>query len=140
MKLKPFMLLATLVLTLLANVSYAAFPVKNEAPPAAMQELAANNLKDGIIIDNYTTGAEMNAPAAPAPYGQQRRDNGTLGIISLACGVVGTVAFGIPLGIAAAITGAIGMAPHRSLKGLAIAGLILGILDVVFVLLIVAAM
>ena len=66
---------------------------------------------------------------------QQPQGNPTLAIISLVCGVLGIVTtcccglFGLPIPIAAIICGGIAMAqPNAQGKGMAIAGIALGVL------------
>lgn len=55
------------------------------------------------------------------------------GIIALIFGIVGLFIFGYPLGGAAIVLGSVGL-KTQSGKGLAIAGLVLGIIDVVLLL------
>ena len=58
------------------------------------------------------------------------------GIASLACGFVGLFISPLLLGICAIVFGALGLG--KDLNGLAIAGLCLGIIDVLFILLLLA--
>jgi hypothetical protein len=73
---------------------------------------------------------------APPP----NRSNG-LAVAALVCGIVGLLCFGFILGPLAIIFGGVGMsranqgADH---KGLAVAGLVLGIVDVAFLVLFIA--
>ena len=68
-----------------------------------------------------------------------------LSIASFVLGVVGLIIFGIPAGILAVVFGGIAMSrykkhPEEKLKGLAIAGLILGIIDIVGALIVVGSL
>jgi hypothetical protein len=135
LQLKKIALLAALIFSV--NLCNAAFPVK-EAPAAVSQELVANNLKDGITETRFAAN-ENYSPAAPsAPATQQK--GGGFGIASFTCGVVGLLVAGIPLGIAAIVFGVLGMSGDRPLKGLAIAGMIIGMVDVIAVALYLASM
>lgn len=137
LQLRKIALLAFLILSV--NLCNAAFPVKEAPAPAAVsQELVANNLRDGIT-ENHFAASENYAPAAPStPPAQQ--GGGGWAIASLSCGVVGLLVAGIPLGIAAIIFGVLGLSGNRPLKGLAIAGMIIGIVDVIAVALYLATM
>ena len=65
------------------------------------------------------------------------KKNNTPALISFILSLVGLLVAGLPCGIAAVITGIIGIVKFNPEtekgKGLAIAGLIVGILDVIFV-------
>jgi uncharacterized protein DUF4190 len=82
-------------------------------------------------------------PGAPGGYPDPaaRQGNG-LAVAGMVCGIVGLLIAGIILGPLAIIFGGIGLsrankgAPHR---GQAIAGLVLGILDVVLIVILIAA-
>lgn len=85
-------------------------------------------------------------PAAPPPsYGYPqpppRQSNG-LAIASLVCGIIGCLFFGIILGPLAVIFGAVGLSRANrgaSGKGMAIAGLILGVIATVVAIVLIAA-
>jgi len=140
MKLKPILLLAALIFSV--NISFAAFPVKSEPAPVS-QEVMANNLRDGIVTDAQMAPSYNNhnaaAPYAPYSNGRSQKEGGGWAIASLACGVTGLLVAGLPLGICAVIFGVLGMSQDRPLQGLAIAGLIIGIIDVVAVLIFLSA-
>ena len=74
-------------------------------------------------------------PQQPAPYAVARPTN-TLAIVSLVCGIASWVAIPLVAGIAAVITGHMARGQIRQTgeggNGLAVAGLILGYLNVVF--------
>ena len=56
-----------------------------------------------------------------------------LSILSFVFAIVGIFFAGIPFGIAAVVLGIIGLATHRELKGFAISGIIVGVIDIVSV-------
>jgi hypothetical protein len=58
---------------------------------------------------------------------QQQQRNNTLGIISLITGIVGFFLFGIILGIVALVTGLV----EKPKSGMAVAGIVLGIIDII---------
>ena len=64
-----------------------------------------------------------------------KKKTGVFGIVSISAGVIGCVMsvgiLAIILGVGAAVFGIIGMSKKKKLKGLAIAGLILGIIAIV---------
>ena len=59
-------------------------------------------------------------------------DSGWQGILSLSCAVLGWFIFGLPLGICAVVFGAMGL--NKKLKGLAIAGVVVGIFEIIIML------
>lgn len=128
LQLKKIALLAALIFSV--NLCNAAFPVK-ETPAPVSQELIANNLRDGITETRFADNTERYAPA-PAPYGR-RQPNGTgaYGITAAACAFAGIFVASLPLGIAATVFGIIGISPNYTMKGLAIAGIIMGVLEVI---------
>ena len=66
---------------------------------------------------------------------------GWLGIVSISSGLIGLIVGAIPFGIAAMAFGIVGVAGKRmKLKGLAIAGLILGAIDIIVGIFLVAAL
>ncbi|RYD52176.1 MAG: DUF4190 domain-containing protein [Sphingobacteriales bacterium] len=67
------------------------------------------------------------------------RTQGGWSIASFICGVVGLFVASIPLGIAAIILGVVAISKHSQYQGLAIAGLTLGILEALIVLVYLAA-
>ena len=54
-----------------------------------------------------------------------------LSILSFVFAIVGIFFAGIPFGIAAVVLGIIGLATNRELKGFAISGIIVGVIDIV---------
>ena len=67
----------------------------------------------------------------------EEKKNNVFAIISLVVSLIGLIVFGIPCGIGAVITGIIGLIkfnPEKEKgKGMAIAGIVVGALDIVMV-------
>jgi hypothetical protein len=76
--------------------------------------------------------------------GPHSKDNGWQGIASFACGVAILLSFALPyllfLSVPAIIFGAMGVGKKHTNRGLALAGLILGALTVLFVALLIVAL
>jgi hypothetical protein len=71
----------------------------------------------------------MEQPQTNQPIQQTQQNNkpsNTLGIISLVTGILGFFIFPIPFGIAALVTGLI----EKPKSGLAVAGIVLGAVDI----------
>ena len=110
------------------NISdYADISFKNQSQSnRVVKKEFKNNLKKVIYNNkNKTISVQQATKTAEG-----------LAIASLVTGIVGFFVFGIPLGILATIFGAIALSrtsknPELSGKGLAIAGLILGIVDII---------
>jgi hypothetical protein len=102
---------------------YAAFPIQDTAIETG-----------SVIVD------------AGPPINKMQHDNGKaetaagagFGIAALCCGVVGFFVAGIPLGVLAIVFGVIGI--NKRLKGLAIAGVALGFIDIIGALIVLSAM
>ena len=62
-----------------------------------------------------------------------------MGITALSCGVVGLFLFPLILGIIATIFGGISMHRKERLKGLGIAGFVLGLVDIILGIIVIAA-
>lgn len=75
----------------------------------------------------------------PLPTTQKQGGNG-LSIASFVLSIVGLVIFGLVCGLLAIIFGGIALSKGKGLRGLAIAGLVIGIIDVAFVLIYMASM
>ena len=70
-----------------------------------------------------------------------RKKIGWLGIVAISSGVIGLVVGAIPFGIGGVVFGIFGLAgKRRKLKGLAIVGLILGAIDIIVGIFLVAAL
>ena len=83
-------------------------------------------------------------PSAPPPgyggYPQPGRSNG-FAIAALVCGLVGLFLFGVVLGVLALIFGIIGLRRANagaSGRGMAIAGIVLGVIDIIVYIVLVA--
>ncbi len=124
MKNKIVILLIGILWVLIPNVSFAAFPVKSNQV-VTQQVSDENEIKETAV-------PKENQLATPAKIKnnqtEDKKGNG-FGIASLSCALVG---LRVPFfGILAVIFGAIGMNKNRSLRGLAIAGFSLGVLETV---------
>jgi hypothetical protein len=124
MKNKIVILLIGILWVLIPNVSFAAFPVKSNQV-VTQQVSDENEIKETAV-------PKENQLATPAKIKnnqtEDKKGNG-FGIASLSCALVG---LRVPFfGILAIIFGAIGMNKNRSLRGLAIAGFSLGVLETV---------
>ena len=124
MKNKIVILLIGVLWVMIPNVSFAAFPVKSN-------QVVAQQVSDEKEIKETAVPKE-NQLATPAKIKnnqtEDKKGNG-FGIASLSCALVG---LRVPFfGILAVIFGAIGMNKNRSLRGLAIAGFSLGVLETV---------
>jgi hypothetical protein len=133
MKNKIVILLIGVLWVMIPNVSFAAFPVKSNQV-VAQQVSEEKEIKE-------TAAPKENQLATPTKIKnnqtEDKKGNG-FGIASLSCALVG---LRVPFfGILAVIFGAIGMNKNRSLRGLAIAGFSLGVIETVlsFLLLILA--
>ena len=100
-------------------VSYASFPVTSqEAEQATKQSAEENTFVDNFKLPNFTL---VNGGGSG------------FSIAALCCGILGFFFLPFLLGPLAIVFGAIGM--KRSGRGMAITGLVLGIIQVVIVLL-----
>ncbi len=91
--------------------------------------------KQSGILQAFAKLKKHFAPDTKAGY----RTQGGWSIASFICGVVGLFVASIPLGIAAIILGAVAISKHSQYQGLAIAGLTLGIVEALVVLIYLAA-
>jgi hypothetical protein len=124
--------LLTILLFVATPSVYAAFPIQtktttsiNTAVPVQLNELATAQT------------IQQKQPAAPRGYGRDRDEPKGYSIASFCCAIVGLLVAGIPLGIAAIILGVVGVG--KGLRGLAIAGIIIGVIDIIGVLLFLAS-
>jgi hypothetical protein len=131
MKNKIVILLIGLLWVMTPNVVFAAFPVKSN-------QVVVQKVNDENEIKETAVPSE-NKLIAPAKIKnktiEDKKGNG-FGIAALSCSLVG-LAYPI-LGILGIIFGAIGMSKNRKLRGLGIAGFVLGIIDLLSVFLIAA--
>lgn len=143
MSLRYFITLVVILLLSGNNLAYAAFPLNSETAPAAaiVSESTKKRSFDGLI---EKTIEKYNLPA-PKPYGDAA-ETPVFGILAFVLGLAGLAAFvgafaiASPIllvgtllcGIGAIILGIIGR--KRPLRGFAIAGFALGIVDLVLLL------
>ena len=105
------------------QVSYAAFPV-NPNPVVEQKTTNENVVEEAELLKEN----QVIAPALPNNNADTKKGNG-FGIAALSCSLVGLA---YPLfGVLGIVFGAIGMSKNRSLRGLAIAGFVLGILELI---------
>ena len=102
----------------------------------------SNGTKDMINSANGSTQNNSNNNPPPQnnytqPKSNESNGSEVWGIVAFICGLVGLLVFPIPFGVVALIFGAVGV--NKKLKGLAIAGVILGFIDIVVGLIILLA-
>jgi hypothetical protein len=139
MKAKILLFVLTLFLVL-PNASRAAFVphpvgITAAAPesPAPAPEAAAHHRG---FWNKFTSHFKL-------PFDKRNNaqsDSNGWAIASFCCGVVGLFILGIPLGVCAVVFGALGMSNQKRLRGLAIAGLVLGVIDIVGALIVISMM
>ena len=102
----------------------------------------SNGTKDIISSDNSTQN-NSSPQKSPTPNNDNSKNdlddsngNSVWGIISFVVGLVGLLVLPIPFGVVAMIFGGIGV--NKKLKGLAITGLILGFIDLIVGLILLA--
>lgn len=110
------------ILSLTTQSAYAAFPIKSKS------EKTNTSFKTAEI----PAGKNILQVLTPDETIQTRREPQGWGIASLSCAVAGLVTFpgGLLLGIPAIVFGAIGMGKNKRLRGLAIAGFTLGLMEI----------
>lgn len=111
---------------------YAAFPIQSQ-----------NTGIDTLIGENLLAGTANSKELSYSPRSSRserhyREGSAGFGIAALALGITGLFVAGLICGICAIVFGVIGM--KRRLKGLAIAGFTLGIIDTVVLLLYLATL
>jgi hypothetical protein len=70
----------------------------------------------------------MEQPQQIQPQSPQTKPTNTLGIVSLVTGIIGFIVLALPMGIVALTTGLV----EKPRSGLAVAGIVLGIVDIAF--------
>jgi hypothetical protein len=124
MKNKIVLLLIGALWIITPQVSYAAFPVKSNSV-AEQKTITENVHKDAELLQEK----QVMAPALRNKNNSDTQKGNGFGIAALSCALVG---MRVPFfGVLAIIFGAIGMSKNRSLRGLAIAGFVLGILELI---------
>lgn len=120
-------LLFLIALLSLAPVhSFAAIPIKE-------QKKQANRVQQWYQQVNEAAAAQRNlhySASLPEQEKTEKADSGVYGILALVFGLLGIFPAAIVLGV-------IGLEKHRQYRGLALAGLILGILTLVALLLLI---
>ena len=105
-------LLLLLLLTTINSVTYASFPVTN------------NDITHEVMVDEPNSQAPVSG------------DTNAFGIVALCCGVVGLIILPILFGPLAIVFGALGL--NKSGKGMAISGLVLGIVQIIIMIALIA--
>jgi hypothetical protein len=124
MKNKIVILLIGVLWVMIPNVSFAAFPVKSNQV-IAQQVSDENEIKEATVPSEI----KMIAPAKIKNNQTEGKKGNGFGIASLSCALVG---LRVPFfGLLAVIFGAIGMNKNRTLRGMAIAGFSLGVLETI---------
>jgi hypothetical protein len=96
-------------------------------PPGTVQPMA-----DGAVSQPYTAFAFGQPPGTPAPGNSIGNAGGIVGIIGAVLSLIPIIGIliGLLMGVIAVVLGAVGLA--RQPKGMAVTGLVLGILTIVF--------
>ncbi len=124
------------------TATYAGFRVKSKEM-ATVSTMTTESSTTG----HHKTFSERKLPRlfnavkhAALPHAPEKGKTGWPGIVSLVCGVIGLYPlFWLPLGIAAIVCGVIGLNSKKHTNtGMAIAGLILGSIEVLLFILLVA--
>ncbi len=142
-KFTSIILVAVFVSVVSPQITYSAFPYRTKAK----QEQKKNSLVNAIaapaveknvsVFSNIASGSSELNYKAPEHAGGGA--GGGMGIASFVCAIVGLIVLAIPLGILAIIFGILGMQGNRPYRGLAKAGFIIGIIDVVVGLIVLIA-
>ncbi len=125
----------TLLLLFMSGAANAGFAVRTTASTAdSSATQAATQGHDGIrshqrkeIFQRLTTFIDHDGKETE--HHHHGDTSGWEGIVALCCGICGFASFGI-LAVPAIIFGAIGMSHHKANRGLAIAGLVMGIVAI----------
>jgi hypothetical protein len=138
-----FLILSFLLFAGLYSVSYAAYPMQHTSEP-----MAAAPVPQEAFHDKIKAAVHKLTTPLPAVEGSQAGD-GTIGIVSFALGIGGLALIiasgvgapilgllGIACGIGAIVTGAMGFKQRN--RGWAVAGFVLGVLEVLILVLAVA--
>ena len=136
-------LLAILLIFSGATTTFASFKVKSKE----MTTISTTNNVTNTVIGHHKTFSERKLPKmlqavkALVLPDKGKGKTGWPGIVSLVCGVVGLVSAiaWVPLGIAAIVFGIIGLNQKKHVyTGMALAGLILGAIEILLFILLVA--
>lgn len=128
-----FTLLLVMILSLTSTSSYAAFPAKtqDEATIVKEQSTFRQNLEQSILQYKNTAPKSTVGGASADAFGIVSLIAGVLGLIFMFIPGIGIIF--IPLAVAALVFGILGL--KGSHKGMAIAGLILGAVELFLLLL-----
>lgn len=114
--------------------SYAGLAIRK---PSTQIDSTVSNAGTGYYYsrEQRLDAVQKLANAVPLLHNERPRDtSGWEGIVALCCGILAIVTFGITA-IPAIIFGALGLGRGKKNQGLAIAGLVLGILTIVLIVL-----
>ena len=117
-----------LAFILLGSFAFASFPVKTEKSKTILTEQISIETENNTPIETETTQISFyeSSEESPAP----NSDASWMGIVSFSCAILSWLILW-PLAIPAVIFGAMGL--NKSLKGLAISGMTLGILAIIII-------
>ncbi|GAA4468862.1 hypothetical protein GCM10023093_27310 [Nemorincola caseinilytica] len=145
MKIYPLLLLLASTLLLAPLHSHAGFLVKKQAPASSAAPSKKDRKKAERLADLATLHHLVLAKNEKEKAGKQqdktsppRDTSGWEGIVSLACGVIALIPFTFLLFIPAIIFGILGLRKGKQFRGLALAGLILGIIAIPVLLMLIA--
>ena len=125
-------IIVALLLSLLAasTYSYGGFATKKTAARTAVVQAKAPSATNGHMLAADQLISMLHLPALPdgAGHGRPRDTSGWEGIVALVCGIVGVFTFwpAFP----AIVFGALGLGKGKKHHGLAMAGLILGVVSI----------
>ncbi len=135
MKFRIYILLCIIMLLLIGNDTYAGFAVRKQTTVADSSAIVVPGIN--VALNNEETTIYNSLKTLKLPHGDgdhhHHRGGGWAGIVALCCGILCFPVASIWLAILAIVFGAIGMGRWKTNRGMAIAGLILGILGLVII-------
>ena len=111
---KKLLFLLVILFSITSMTTYASFPVNSPSEDMNNEQVVTISVDDPIVPNSTAS------------------DSGWQGIVSLSRAVLAYFALGLPLAICAVVFGAMGL--NKKLKGLAIAGMVVGILEVIIMI------
>ncbi len=137
MKLKLSLLIAVLCVLSFSYSADAAFVVKRARTEESAKATTTTHHKERVsnrkeLMNNLTTLKNLAMHEGDHDRRPRKDTSGWEGIVALCCGILGL--FTGWLAIPAIIFGAIGMSHGKAHRGMAIAGLVMGIVTIVVVL------